>query len=193
MRSRNDEPLSINVAQPGRIEPDDACLGGSRPGQPGRQGRAAPGKTPVLVAVEARSPTTVGRATLVPVRNFRKPAVKRFVRACIAPGSRVKTDWMGGFAQLGSLGYAHDRIMQGRARGAAARLPLVHRIISNLKRFLLGRHHAIAGKHAARCLGEFRFRLNHRHEEERLCEKLITLCTNAQVNTYPDLCRAEAA
>lgn len=177
----------------GRIELDDAYLGGARPGEPGRQGRAAAGKTPVLVAVEARTPTTVGRATLVPVRNFRKPTVRRFVTTCIAPGSRVKTDWMGGFAQLAGLGYEHDRLVQGRARGAAAKLPLVHRIISNLKRFLLGRHHAIAGKHAQRYLGEFRFRLNYRHQEDHLCEKLIRLCIESQVITYPALCRAEVA
>lgn len=177
----------------GNIELDDAYLGGARPGEPGRQGRAAAGKTPVLVAVEARTPTAVGRALLVPVRNFRKPTVRRFVAASLAPGSRVKTDWMGGFAQLGGLGYVHERLIQGRERGAAAKLPLVHRIISNLKRFLLGRHHAIAGKHAQRYLGEFRFRLNHRHEEANLCEKLIELCARSKVITYPELCRAEVA
>lgn len=184
------EPLPLLE---GQIELDDAYLGGSRPGEPGRQGRAAPGKTPVLVAVEAWSPTVVGRVVLLPVRNFRKPTIKRFASAHLAPGSRVRTDWMGGFAQLGFLGYSHDRFVQGRSRGAAAKLPLVHRIISNLKRFLLGRHHAIAGKHAERYLGEFNFRLNHRHEEHCLCEKLIRLCAKSQVITYPDLCRAEAA
>lgn len=177
----------------GHIELDDAYLGGARPGEPGRQGRAAVGKTPVLIAVEARTPTAVGRAALVPVRNFRKPTVRRFMAACVAPGSRVKTDWMGGFAQLGGLGYEHERLMQGRQRGAAAKLPLVHRIISNLKRFLLGRHHAIAGKHAQRYLGEFRFRLNHRHDEAHLCELLIERCAKSQVITYPQLCRAEVA
>lgn len=177
----------------GCIELDDAYLGGTRPAEPGRHGRAAAGKTPVLVAVEARTPMAVGRAALLPVRNFRKPTVQRFVAACVAAGSQVKTDWMGGFAQLARLGYVHERRVQGRKRDAAATLPLVHRIISNLKRFLLGRHHAIAGKHAPRYLGEFRFRLNHRHEEAHLCELLIERCAKAQVITYPDLCRAEVA
>jgi hypothetical protein len=175
----------------GVIELDDAYLGGARPAEPGKQGRAAPGKTPILVAVEARSPTAVGRAALAAVRNFRKPTVRRFVQRHLAAGCQVKTDWMGGFAQLPSLGYQHDRQVQGRGTAAQGKLPLVHRIISNLKRFLLGRHHAIEGKHAPRYLGEFAFRLNHRHQEATLFERLLPICATSQVITYPALCRAE--
>jgi hypothetical protein len=175
----------------GVIELDDAYLGGARPAEPGKEGRAACGKTPILVAVEARTPTTVGRAALAAVRNFRKPSVRHFVERHVSPGSHVKTDWMGGFAQLPALGYPHERQVQGRGKQAEGKLPLVHRIISNLKRFLLGRHHAIQGKHAPRYLGEFAFRLNHRQHETTLFERLVSTCAHAQVITYPALCRAE--
>lgn len=175
----------------GQIELDDAYLGGTRPAEPGRQGRAAPGKTPILVAVEAVTPTRVGRAVLKPVRNFRKPTVRRFVEQHLTPGCRIATDWMGGFAQLGRLGFEHDRQVQGRGRPAQGKLPLVHRIIGNLKRFLLGRHHAIEGRHAVRYLGEFAYRLNRRHQEHNLFEQLIQTCTASQTITYPALCGAE--
>ena len=177
----------------GLIELDDAYLGGHRPGEPGRQGRAAAGKTPILVAVEARSPTRAGRAMLCPVRNFRKPAIRRFVECWLTPNCAVRTDWMGGFAQLGQLGFEHERIVQGKGKQAAGKLVLAHRIVSNLKRFLLGRHHAIDGKHSVRYLGEFAWRLNRRDREATLFAQLIQTCVRTQTIAYPDLCRAEPA
>lgn len=187
--SRHNQPFALQ----GLVELDDAYLGGARPGHPGHQGRAADGKTPVLAAVEVRPDGKPGRAALLPVRNFRKPSVTAFVQACLQPGCTVKTDAMGGFSHLSQLGHEHRCTPIGADKSQASkRLPTVHMLISNLKRFVLGRHHAIAGKHAERYVGEFNYRFNRRREESSLFATLIQACARTQVITYPELCHAAA-
>lgn len=182
--NRRNQPFALQ----GLVELDDAYLGGVRPGRPGHQGRASDGKTPVLVAVEVRSNGKPGRAALLPVRNFRKPTVTRFVQRCFQPGCTVKTDAMGGFSHLTRLGHHHQCTPIGKDKAKASKLlPTVHMLISNLKRFVLGRHHAIGGKHAERYVGEFNYRFNQRREESHLFATLFQTCAQTQVITYPEL------
>ena len=70
--------------------------------------------------------------------------------------------------------------------------PSVHTVVSNLERFILGRHHAIAGKHAVRYLGEFAYRVNRPHQESNLFAMLLDTCTKVKAMTYPELKAAEA-
>lgn len=176
----------------GVVELDDAYLGGVRRGRPGHHGRGADGKTPMLVAVEARPDGRPGRVALSAVKTLRKPRVTRFVTGAVAAGARVRSDKLGGFRHLSSLGYDHEQVKVGEhSRIATKVFPRVHLLISNLKRFLLGRHHAIAGKHAPRYLGEFAYRFNHRWNEAGLFRSLVKTCVQSQVVTYPQLCAAE--
>ena len=185
--SRHNQPFALQ----GLIELDDANLGGVRPGHPGHQGRASDGKTPILAAVEVLDNGKPGRAALMAVRNFRKPSVAAFAQACLQPGCTVKTDAMGGFHALTPLGHSHHRLTIGEDKSQASHLlPTVHMLISNLKRFLLGRHHAIGGKHAQRYLGEFNYRFNCRRQEASLFTTLIQTCITTQVITYSELCHA---
>lgn len=188
--SRHNQPFALQ----GLVERDDAYLGGVRPGHPGHQGRASDGKTPLLVAVEVRPNGKPGRAALLPVRNFCKPTVTSFVRDCLQPGCTIKTDAMGGFSHLSQLGHAHRCTPIGTDKANASKLlPTVHMLISNLKRFVLGRHHAIGGKHAGRYVGEFNYRFNQRRHESHLFATLFQTCVNTQVITYKELCRDEGS
>ena len=69
--------------------------------------------------------------------------------------------------------------------------PGIRNVASNLERFILGRHHALAGKHAVRYLGEFAYRLNRRHQERNLFAMLLDTCTKVKAMTYPELKAAE--
>ena len=69
--------------------------------------------------------------------------------------------------------------------------PGVHTVVSNLARFILGRHHAIAGKHAVRHFGEFAYRLNRRNPESNLFAMLLDTYTKVQAMTYPEPKAAE--
>src|SRR3954452_16762623 len=68
----------------GRVEVDDAYLGGERPG--GKRGRGAAGKTPVVAAVETTAERRPRRLRLTVVSSFRKREFERLAKAVIEPG-----------------------------------------------------------------------------------------------------------
>ena len=68
-RREADTPLS------GRVEMNDAYLGGARAG--GKRGRGAPGKTPFVAAVSTSPEGRPRKVKLVPVKGFRKREIAR--------------------------------------------------------------------------------------------------------------------
>ena len=79
-RREADTPLS------GRVEMDDAYLGGARAG--GKRGRGAPGKTPFVAAVSTSPEGRPRKVKLVPVKGFRKREIARGAKRWLAPGRR---------------------------------------------------------------------------------------------------------
>src|SRR3954465_9037975 len=74
----------------GRVEVDDAYLGGERPG--GKRGRGAAGKTPIVAAVETTPERRPRRLRLSVVKGFRKKEVERIAKRDFEPGSDVVSD-----------------------------------------------------------------------------------------------------
>jgi hypothetical protein len=71
-------------------------------------------------------------------------------------------------AYLGLSGYIHDRQVQRRQAEGEHLLPRVHRVVSLLKRWLLGTHQgAIGHQHLDSYLDEFTFRFNRRRSASR--------------------------
>src|SRR3954464_4267821 len=73
----------------GRVEMDDAYLGGHRPG---KRGRGAAGKQPFVAAVSTsddRRPRTI---KLLPVKGFRRKEIKTLVSEHLSSASRRVTD-----------------------------------------------------------------------------------------------------
>ena len=77
----------------GRVEMDDAYLGGRRSG--GKRGRGAAGKTPFVAAVSTGPERRPRKLKLAPVRGFRKREIARGAAHWLAPGSTVVTDGLG--------------------------------------------------------------------------------------------------
>lgn len=89
-----------------------------------------------------------------------------FIAQAITPGSTVRTDGLP--AYMGLDGYAHDHQIQRRQGEAEHVLPRVHRVISLLKRWLLGTHQGAIGQdHLNDYLDEFTFRFNRRTSTSR--------------------------
>ena len=74
----------------GRIEIDDAYLGGQRPG--GKRGRGAAGKTPFVAAVETTAERKPRRLRLTVVKGFRKKEIAKLAKRDFAAGSNVVSD-----------------------------------------------------------------------------------------------------
>ena len=81
----------------GRVELDDAYLGGERTG--GKRGRGAAGKTPFVAAVETTPDGRPVRIRLSRVNGFTGQALSAFAKRCFASSSLVITDGLHCFFQ----------------------------------------------------------------------------------------------
>ena len=86
------------TALTGRVEMDDAYLGGVRSG--GKRGRGAAGKTPFVAAVSTSPEGRPRKLKLAPVKGFRKREIARGAKHWLAPGAEVVTDGLGCWSAL---------------------------------------------------------------------------------------------
>lgn len=150
----------------GRVEVDEAYIGGKREGP---AGRGAEGKTLVLVAVEGGSGKKLGRVRLRCIETITQEAAESFIMDYVEPGSNIVTDGLNAYDGLGALGYIHNRnVVSTGGAEALAQLDHVHLVISLVKRWLDGTHHgAVKPSHLQAYLNEFAFRFNRRLSTHR--------------------------
>jgi hypothetical protein len=105
----------------GRVELDDAYLGGERSG--GKRGRGAPGKTPFVAAVETTSEgKPVVRMKLRRVTSFCNRALSTFAKRSLDPACEVVSDGLACFSAVADAGCSHQVLKTGSG-AAAARTP----------------------------------------------------------------------
>ena len=102
----------------GRIEMDDAYLGGERSG--GKQGRGSPGNKPIIVAVQTDEKGRPRRLKIRRIARFKRARVKSLTKKMIEPGSTVVTDGYQCFRGVIDAGCTHVRIAVART-GACRR------------------------------------------------------------------------
>ena len=89
------------------------------------------------------------------------------MKESIQPGSMVCTDGWEGYTPLNKIGYVHNVIRKESHIGDNL-LPLANRVISLLKRWLLGTHQgSFRSSHLDYYLDEFTFRFNRRTSKSR--------------------------
>ena len=105
-----------------------------------------------------------GRVRMTVVPDASSEVLLPWIESNITKGSKVHTDGWKGYNGLGSRGYCHIRTLQSQDRHKTGKwLPLVHLLVSNLKRWLTGTHKgAVRHKHLQAYLNEFTFRFNRR-------------------------------
>lgn len=165
----------------GRIEMDDAYLGGERGG--GKSGRGSPGKKPIVVAVQTDEKGRPRRIKLSRIARFKRRRVKSLVKRIIVPGATVLTDGLACFRGVADAGCNHVAIMTGSGR-KAARHPTfkwVNTMLGNIKSAITGTYRALRKKHMVRYLAEFEWRFNHRFD----LAAMIPALGRAAINTKP--------
>lgn len=158
----------------GRVELDDAYLGGQRRG--GKRGRGAPGKTPFVAAVETTTEGKPVRIKLRRVASFSSGAVERFAGCCLDTTCHVVSDGLRCFAAVARAGCQHTAITTGSGP-AAARAPAfrwVNTALGDIKAAITGTYRAIHHKHVPRYLAEFEYRFNRRHDLAAMLPRLTT-------------------
>ena len=165
----------------GRVEIDDAYLGGEHPG--GKRGRGSENKVSFLAAVQTTEDGQAVLACLSP-RPFTQEAVADFMGQSLVLPLTLVSDGLGCFTAVAGLGAVHDRTVTGGG-AASARLPqfrAVNTVLSNLKTALTGTYHAVKfAKYAHRYLAEFQYRFNRRFNLRSILGRLVV----AAVQTPP--------
>lgn len=158
------------MVRPGRdrlsgvVEVDEIFLGGL---QKRVFGRGAFKKAMVLVAVEDKG-DTIGRIRLSRMPNASHDSILKALQDMVELGSTVRTDKWQGYAGLEKDGYNHITIKKEDVLDKENLTPLVHRITSLLKRWLLNTHQGgVQHTHLPYYLDEFVFRFNRRTSRSR--------------------------
>jgi transposase-like protein len=157
------------MVRPGRdrlqgvVEVDETYWGGVETG--GATGRLTLRK--VIVAVAAQQDGQgIGRIRLRCLPDVNRPTLHGFIGQAVEPGSTVITDGFNAYREL--AGYNHIRAIQRRQTEGEHYLPRVHRVMSLLKRWLMGTHQGSVGReHLDDYLNEFTFRFNRRKSASR--------------------------
>lgn len=145
----------------GLVEVDEIYIGGERP-----LARKFENKALVLVAVEEVE-QKIGRVRLLRIADKSGAVLREGVSQIVAPGAKVRTDETPAYGELKEMGYEH-RPVHISALGPKNALPLVNRVASLLKRWLLGTHQGSAAPtHLDYYLDEFTFRFNRRTSHSR--------------------------
>jgi len=148
----------------GRVQVDETFVGGVHSGDPGR---AAAGKSLVLVAAEEAEPDRIGRIRLLRIADGSMSTLHGAIGQCVEPQSTVCTDGWSGYRELAMAGYRH-KVVRSEVELGEHLLPLPHRVASLLKRWLLGTHQgAVRASHLDYYLDEFTFRFNRRTSRSR--------------------------
>ncbi len=164
----------------GVVEMDGTYVGGRQ-----RKGRKA---AMVLVAVEVLTRTWTARDGQVRTREYggrvRAEVVRAetgewiadFIARNVEPGSMIRSDSLWGYGVAArELGYRYERRVQGNSRETGQVVAPAHRVISNLKAWLIGTHHGVGRPHLQADLDEFVFRFNRRRTPEAAFQTLLGL------------------
>jgi transposase-like protein len=173
----------------GFVQIDDAYLGGERNG--GKRGRGAEGKQAFIAAVSTDEnldhPTY---AVMEPVPTFSNECVRDWAQRRLAPEAEVYSDGLACFAQVVDLEHAHTVLVTegGRAATQVRGARWVNTVLSNVKRAIDGRYHAIRqAKYARRYLGEAMYRFNRRFHLGEMLVRLVHAMLACKPHAEPKL------
>jgi len=157
----------------GRVEIDDAYLGGQRSG--GKTGRGSENKVPFIAAVQTTAQGKPVRACFAQ-QPFTCEEVAIFAAKSISPSASVVSDGLWCFRGVTLIGAEHEAIVTGGGKTSAERseLKAVNTVLSNLKTALSGTYHSFKfAKYAHRYLAEVQYRFNRRYDLAAIFSRLL--------------------
>lgn len=158
----------------GRVEIDDAYLGGENPG--GKVGRGSENKVPFIAAVQTNDQHHPRYAVFSTVKSFSSNEVKAWAHRSLVPATLVVSDGLGCFRSVASAGCDQQREVVGSGRKSTSMecFTWVNTILGNLKTAISGTYHAFDfEKYAHRYLGEYQYRFNRRFDLAGMLSRLI--------------------
>lgn len=173
----------------GRVEIDDAYLGGEREGSI-NGGRGALNKTGFVAAVQTGKDSKPLYMRLTPIVAFTKEALKDWAAKSLTATAHVVSDGLHCFTQVTTVATSHERHVVGTGRQAVKRSEFlwVNTMLGNLKTSLAGTYHSIDhAKYAARYLAEFAYRFNRRFDLPAMLPRLLRAAVTTKPHPLPIL------
>lgn len=157
----------------GRVEADDAYLGGELEG--GKRGRGSENKVPFIAAVQTNNERHPIYAVFSSVKGFSQEAVKQWASQRLVPGTQVVSDGLSCFTAVEQAGCIHDRKIVGKGKSTKMDcFNWINTILGNLKTAITGTYHAFDfDKYSHRYLGEYQYRFNHRFDLAAMLPRFI--------------------
>lgn len=159
----------------GRVEIDDAYLGGEQTG--GKRGRGSENKTPFVAAVETNKKGHPKFMRLDMVKSFKKEEIEAWAKHALAASAQVVSDGLWAFQGVTSKdGVTHQAHVTGHGKKAALhpQFRWVNTMLGNLKTSLAGTYHAFNfSKYGMRYLAEFQYRFNRRFNLAAMLPRLL--------------------
>ena len=185
--------LERNATKPleGRIEMDDAYLGGEKEG---KRGRGSENKLPFVAAVATREGRPM-RLHFRCVDTFSRNEIEKYAKANLKVGAEVVSDGLDCFTAVTEVGCTHKVVITSRIHNSQKLTVFrwVNTAISNLKTSIGGTYHALSERHAPRCLAEFEYRFNRRAALDTMIPRLAWAAVRTGPRPFRWLVPAEAA
>lgn len=194
-----------NITLAGFIELDEAVIGPharktgrqkvdstkeprkKRLGKRKGDGRRPKEQTEVIVMVE-RENARAGNLAMKVIYKTTRADVREAVEQRVDDNSQsFKSDACQSHFVVKSLGHALQALPLSNTPDSCEELPIVHRAISLIKRFLMGTYHGVSARYLCRYLSEFAFRWNRRDAEQGLWCSMLKAACFALPMTYAEL------
>jgi hypothetical protein len=159
----------------GRVEIDDAYLGGENPG--GKAGRGSENKVPFIAAIQTNNLNNPLYAVFTKVKAFSHDEIAAWATRSLVPATTVVSDGLWCFQSVTAAGCFQQREVVGPNRKSTDMecFTWVNTLLGNLKTAIVGTYHAFDfEKYAHRYLGEYRYRFNRRFDLARLLPRMVT-------------------
>ncbi|QPN60311.1 IS1595 family transposase [Synechococcus sp. CBW1002] len=176
----------------GKIQIDDAYLGGERTG--GKVGRGSENKIPIVAAVSLNESGHPIHAKIAPVNSFSSEAIANWSLNNLTPGSDVLSDGLACFRAVTTANCHHKaNVTTGKHPNDLPQFRWINTLLGNLKTSFNGTFHAFNfDKYAKRYLGGFCFRFNRRFAMAEMTERIANAVCCCMPCTERDLRLAEA-
>jgi len=157
----------------GRIEIDDAYLGGKNKG--GKRGRGSENKLPFFAAVQTSEDKRPLKMKLRVIKGFTKEEARKWQERFLEKSCHIVTDGLACFRTMASAGHSHhqEKTYVNGKFVEHADFNWVNTILGNLKNAIISTYKANNKKYAQRYLSEFEYRFNRRFNLKTILNKLL--------------------
>jgi transposase-like protein len=156
----------------GKVQIDDAYLGGERPG--GKAGRGSENKVPIVAAISLNAAGHPIHAKISPVAGFTSEALGDWAKKHLSNSCSVLSDGLACFRSVVAAGCSHTAVVTGgRHPNDLPQFRWINILLGNLKTSFSGTFHAFNfDKYAKRYLGGFCFLFNRRFKMAGMTERI---------------------